>query len=57
MDRDFSQAERDLLKRSHQIATLKKCLAWIEEHNEFIKQLETAIMSSIHGSPLDTDNL
>ena len=40
MDRDFSQAERDLLKRSHQITTLKECFAWIEECNEFIKQLE-----------------
>ena len=40
MDREFSQTERDLLKRSHQIATLKKCFAWIKEYNEFIKQLE-----------------
>ena len=40
MDRDFSQVEHDLLKRSHQIATLKECFAWIEECNGFIKQLE-----------------
>ncbi|KYN40040.1 hypothetical protein ALC56_05567 [Trachymyrmex septentrionalis] len=39
MDPDFNQAERDLLKRSHQIA-LKEYFAWIEECNEFIKQLE-----------------
>jgi len=32
MDRDFNQVERDLLKRSHQIATLKE---WIEECNKF----------------------
>jgi len=39
MNRDFNQVKRDL-KRSHQIATLKKCFAWIEECNEFIKWLE-----------------
>ena len=40
MDRDFNQVERDLLKRSHQIATLKECFTWTEECNEFIKQLK-----------------
>jgi len=40
MDRNFNQVECDLLKQSHQIATLKECFAWIEKCNEFIKQLE-----------------
>jgi len=36
----FQSRERDLLKWSHQIVTLKECFAWIKECNEFIKQLE-----------------
>ncbi|KYN29108.1 hypothetical protein ALC57_01471 [Trachymyrmex cornetzi] len=40
MDRDFNQAESDLLNQSHQIANLRECFAWIEECNELINQLE-----------------
>jgi len=49
MDRDFSQVERDLLKRSHQIKGVFRWVFGWKSTMNVLNSLKNAIISSVHG--------